>query len=71
VLDARNNLANQEVFSIARQVDPDGMRTLGVMTKLDAIQSGDEYEVFMLVDDQIQASDPIRPLGLPRITHNN
>ena len=45
VLDSRNNLANQEVFRIAKSADPDGRRTIGIMTKLDALQPGDEPAV--------------------------
>lgn len=42
VMDARNNLANQEVFHMARAADPDGIRTVGIITKCDALQAGDE-----------------------------
>lgn len=45
VLDSRNNLAAQEVFRIAKDADPNGSRTIGVMTKLDALQEGDEPAV--------------------------
>ena len=45
VLDSRNNLANQEVFRIAKAADYDGTRTIGIMTKLDALQPGDEPAV--------------------------
>lgn len=48
VLDSRNNLANQEVFKIAKGADPDGTRTIGVMTKLDALQEGDEQAVIIM-----------------------
>lgn len=60
-MDARNNLANQEVqvlhhhrlktyltlsrFSMARAADPAGKRTVGIITKCDAVQSGDEQAV--------------------------
>ena len=45
ILDSRNNLANQEIFRIAKVADPDGHRTIGIMTKLDALQRGDEAAV--------------------------
>lgn len=45
VLDSRNNLANQEVFRIAKAADHHGFRTVGIMTKLDASQQGDEPAV--------------------------
>ena len=41
-MDARNNLANQEVFRMARAADPEGKRTVGIITKCDALQEGDE-----------------------------
>lgn len=44
-MDARNNLANQEVFHMARAADPDGLRTVGIITKCDALQAGDEHGV--------------------------
>ena len=45
VMDARNNLANQEVFRMARAADPKGRRTVGIITKCDALQQGDENMV--------------------------
>nr|POE96532.1 interferon-induced gtp-binding protein mx2 [Quercus suber] len=42
VMDGRNNLANQEVFRMARAADPQGKRTVGIITKCDALQPGDE-----------------------------
>ena len=44
-MDARNNLANQEVFKMARTADPEGIRTVGIITKCDAVQKGDETGV--------------------------
>jgi len=44
-MDARNNLANQEVFRIAKAADEEGIRTVGIMTKCDALQKGDEPAV--------------------------
>ncbi len=44
-MDARNNLANQEVFRIAKAADKEGLRTVGIMTKCDALQKGDEPSV--------------------------
>ena len=45
VMDARNNLANQEVFRIAKAADREGFRTVGILTKCDAVQKGDEKTV--------------------------
>ena len=44
-MDARNNLANQEVFKMARTADPRGDRTVGIITKCDVVQTGDEASV--------------------------
>ncbi len=44
-MDARNNLANQEVFHIAKAADKEGDRTVGIMTKCDALQKGDDPAV--------------------------
>ena len=45
VMDGRNNLANQEIFRMARGADPKGLRTVGVITKCDALQEGEELGV--------------------------
>lgn len=45
VMDALNNLANQEVFSMAKAADPEGKRTVGIITKCDAVSKGDEQPV--------------------------
>lgn len=44
-MDGRNNLANQEVFRMAKSADPTGSRTVGVVTKCDALQPGEELGV--------------------------
>ena len=37
---ANNDLANSEAIKMAREVDPSGSRTLGVITKLDLMDKG-------------------------------
>ncbi|KAJ5350323.1 hypothetical protein N7541_008050 [Penicillium brevicompactum] len=54
VMDARNNLANQEVFSMARAADPAGKRTVGIITKCDALQEGDEDGVLRIAQNQVE-----------------
>ncbi|KAF4547271.1 Dynamin central region-containing protein 2 [Elsinoe fawcettii] len=54
VMDARNNLANQEVFAMAREADPKGRRTLGIITKCDALQSGDEDTVLKVAQNEVE-----------------
>ncbi|KAL4995133.1 P-loop containing nucleoside triphosphate hydrolase protein [Aspergillus recurvatus] len=54
VMDARNNLANQGVFSMARAADPAGQRTVGIITKCDAVQKGDEAGVIRIAKNQVE-----------------
>ena len=47
VTPANTDLANSDALQISRQVDPEGIRTLGVLTKLDLMDEGtDVYDVF-------------------------
>ncbi|KAH0544346.1 hypothetical protein FGG08_001487 [Glutinoglossum americanum] len=54
VMDARNNLANQEVFRIAKSADPLRLRTVGIMTKCDAVQKGDEAAAIKVAQNQTE-----------------
>ncbi|KAF4207309.1 hypothetical protein CNMCM8927_003583 [Aspergillus lentulus] len=54
VMDARNNLANQEVFSMARAADPQGARTVGIITKCDALEPGDEDGVLRIAKNEVE-----------------
>lgn len=45
VASSLNETANQKVFRLASEADPNGIRTVGVLTKPDAIQPGDESRV--------------------------
>ncbi|KFX93332.1 hypothetical protein O988_06868 [Pseudogymnoascus sp. VKM F-3808] len=54
VLDARNNLANQEVFRMARAADPAGVRTVGIITKCDALQEGDEEGALKIAQNSVE-----------------
>lgn len=45
VVDATNQIGNQEALEFARLVDPEGHRTVGVLTKCDVVQQGDESRV--------------------------
>ena len=44
VVSAKNDYANQIVTTIAREVDPSGLRTLGIITKPDTLPVGSESE---------------------------
>ncbi|KAF4154389.1 hypothetical protein CNMCM6936_008752 [Aspergillus lentulus] len=52
VMDARNNFANQEVFSMAQAADPAGARTVGIITKCDALEPGDEDRVLKIARNE-------------------
>ncbi|KAL4879270.1 P-loop containing nucleoside triphosphate hydrolase protein [Aspergillus karnatakaensis] len=54
VMDARNNLANQGVFQMARAADPAGKRTVGIITKCDAVEDGDEGGVMRIARNQVE-----------------
>lgn len=44
VVSAKNDYANQIVTKLAREVDPSGLRTLGIITKPDTLHVGSESE---------------------------
>ncbi|KAG0641431.1 P-loop containing nucleoside triphosphate hydrolase protein [Tuber brumale] len=54
VMDGRNNLANQEVFRMARAADPTGSRTVGVVTKCDALQPGEEADILRILQNKVE-----------------
>ncbi|ENH71810.1 Interferon-induced GTP-binding protein Mx2 [Fusarium oxysporum f. sp. cubense race 1] len=45
VLQASNDIANQGIIKLARQFDPDGGRTVGIITKPDLINEGTESKI--------------------------
>lgn len=50
VIPSNTDIATQEILTIAKEVDPLGLRTLGVLTKPDLIDSGGEENVMSLVE---------------------
>ncbi|KAI9849143.1 MAG: hypothetical protein M1837_005373 [Sclerophora amabilis] len=48
VVSAKNDYANQIVTTLAREVDPKGLRTLGIITKPDTLHVGSESETAYL-----------------------
>lgn len=48
-----NETANQKVFQLAREADATGTRTVGVLTKPDAIQEGDEGRVMDVARNKV------------------
>lgn len=50
VIPSNTDVATQEILTIAKEVDPKGIRTLGVLTKPDLIDNGSEEGVMSLVE---------------------
>jgi hypothetical protein len=50
VIPSNTDIATQEILTIAKEVDPKGLRTLGVLTKPDLIDRGGEENVMSLVE---------------------
>ena len=55
VIPANVDVATQEILQIAADVDPDGKRTLGVLTKPDLVDEGAEPRVVDLLDGRTHA----------------
>ncbi|PYH45956.1 dynamin family protein [Aspergillus saccharolyticus JOP 1030-1] len=49
VVAANVDVANQEIIEMARELDPDGERTLGVLTKPDLVDEGAEQKIVDIV----------------------
>ncbi|OBT50124.1 hypothetical protein VE04_10154 [Pseudogymnoascus sp. 24MN13] len=47
VIEATTDVANQTILQLAKEIDPKGLRTLGVITKPDRIQSSEDRTAFM------------------------
>ena len=49
VLESHRDVATQDILTRARNVDPDGRRTIGVLTKPDLVEAGNEAGVMQLL----------------------
>lgn len=49
VLESHRDVATQDIVTRARNVDPDGLRTIGVLTKPDLVEAGNEAGVMRLL----------------------
>ncbi|KAK1987081.1 vacuolar sorting protein VPS1 [Colletotrichum cereale] len=52
VVQASNDIANQGIIKIAREYDPDGQRTVGIITKPDLINAGNEDKLAKIAKNQ-------------------
>lgn len=52
VLQASNDMANQAVIKLARKHDPDGRRTVGIITKPDLINEGAESRIALVARNE-------------------
>ncbi|GLA56072.1 hypothetical protein AnigIFM63604_004249 [Aspergillus niger] len=50
VVPANVDIATQEIIEIARELDPDGIRTLRILTKPDLVDEGAEEKIIDLVE---------------------
>jgi hypothetical protein len=57
VIPSNIDVSTQEILTIAKEVDPECLRTLGVLTKPNLIDSGGEENVMSLVDGK---QNPLR-----------
>jgi hypothetical protein len=56
---------------MARAADPAGKRTVGIITKCDALQTGDEQGVSTITGDQRFSLMPDRFFALPKMRLNS
>lgn len=52
VVQATNDIANQVIVQLARKYDPEGERTVGIITKPDLINEGSEASLALLANNQ-------------------
>lgn len=50
VVPANADIANEEIIDIASRYDPNGVRTLGILTKLDLVDKGAELSVVDIIE---------------------
>ncbi|KAH8803098.1 dynamin GTPase [Xylogone sp. PMI_703] len=55
VIPSNVDIATQEILTIAKELDPEGVRTLGVLTKPDLIDKGGEENILELVEGKRNA----------------
>lgn len=52
MVQATNDIANQIIIQFARQYDPEGQRTVGIITKADLINEGSEANLAQFANNQ-------------------
>lgn len=57
VVPANVDIATQEIIEMARELDPDGMRTLRILTKPDLVDKGAEEKIIELVEGKQESQE--------------
>jgi hypothetical protein len=57
VVPANVDIATQEIIEIARELDPDGTRTLRILTKPDLVDKGAEYKIIEIVEEKQESQE--------------
>jgi hypothetical protein len=57
VVPANVDIATQEIIELARELDPDGMRTLRILTKPDLVDKGAEDKIIELVEGKQESQE--------------
>ena len=57
VVPANVDIATQEIIEISRELDPDGMRTLRILTKPDLVDKGAEDKIIELVEGKQESQE--------------
>ena len=64
VIPANVDIATQEILKMAKECDPKGQRTLGVLTKPDLVDRGAENRVIDLVEGNCSTTDTLKTKSL-------
>ncbi|CZS92510.1 related to vacuolar sorting protein VPS1, dynamin, and related proteins [Rhynchosporium agropyri] len=67
VIPANVDIATQEILEMAEEVDPEGQRTLGVLTKPDLVDKGAEQAVVDLIEEKDRTGIPALKIRLQEV----
>ena len=75
VVPANVDIATQEIIEMAREIDPEGIRTLRILTKPDLVDKGAEKKVIEMIEDRNGSSQLgwilVRNLGQHQLDEGN